>query len=157
MVCRLFGWLFPLGYFDQSPDCFMHSHSFFVLQICSITIESLFHRDEAVAAWQEMLLEISPYQRCQEGSEKEGVLHEEFYSFGWLSGYTGIKQPNAELDLLFALLELGGSFANDDITNSMVTIGILIALWLLSARKRLERGDQNLEQWFCPRFKKHEV
>ena len=45
------------------------------LRDCS---SNLFHRFEAVTAWQEMLLEISPYQRCQEGSQKEGVLHEEF-------------------------------------------------------------------------------
>ena len=44
------------------------------LRDCS---SNLFHRFEAVTAWQEMLLEISPYQRCQEGSQKEGVLHEE--------------------------------------------------------------------------------
>ncbi|KAK1735357.1 hypothetical protein QTG54_013971 [Skeletonema marinoi] len=43
------------------------------LRECS---SNLFHREEAVAAWQEMFLEISPYQRCQEGSENEEVLHE---------------------------------------------------------------------------------
>eukprot|EP00984_Skeletonema_dohrnii_P012431 scaffold5043_cov117-Skeletonema_dohrnii-CCMP3373.AAC.2 len=44
------------------------------LRECS---SNLFHREEAVSAWQEMFLEISPYQRCQEGSEKEEMRHEE--------------------------------------------------------------------------------
>lgn len=47
------------------------------LQKCA---PNLFHRKEAVTAWQDMLLEISPYQRCQEDREKaaeEVLVHEE--------------------------------------------------------------------------------
>ena len=40
---------------------------------------NLFHRHKARTAWQDMLLEIGPYQRCQEDSEKDAevLVHEE--------------------------------------------------------------------------------
>lgn len=46
------------------------------LQECA---PNLFHRHKALTAWQDMLLEISPYQRCQEDNEKDAevLVHEE--------------------------------------------------------------------------------
>ena len=35
------------------------------------SVSNLFHRDEAVSAWQHILLEISPYQQCQEDREED--------------------------------------------------------------------------------------
>ena len=35
------------------------------------SVKNLFYREDAVAAWQKMLLEISPYQQCKEEEQAE--------------------------------------------------------------------------------------